>query len=55
VLSLLSLEINTISMAQYGHTALNGAAINGHLDVVRFLIEECGVDASAKFKVSKFG
>ena len=37
---------------QYGATAVIFAAENGHLDIVRYLIEEYGADANHANKVS---
>jgi ankyrin repeat protein len=39
---------------QSGWTPLHHASQNGHLEVVRYLIEKCGVDVNVKDSVSEF-
>lgn len=39
---------NVNAVNSYGHAALHFAALNGHLDVVRFLIEEKGADKNLR-------
>jgi ankyrin repeat protein len=39
---------------QYGGMALHCASFNGHLEVVRYLIEKCGADVDVKDDVSEF-
>jgi len=39
--------VHTITDDGSGCTALHGAAVTGHLDVVKYLIEECGADVEA--------
>jgi hypothetical protein len=39
---------------QLGDTPIHLASSNGDLDVVRYLIEQCGADVHAKDKVSEF-
>jgi ankyrin repeat protein len=41
-------------MLQSCDTPLHLASSNGHLEVVRYLIEECGTDVNAKNAVSEF-
>jgi ankyrin repeat protein len=41
-------------LLQVGYTPLHRASSNGHLEVVQYLIEECGADVNAKDKVSEF-
>ena len=42
-------------MLQVGRTALINAARGGHLDVIRYLVEDCGgIDMDAKEDVSNF-
>jgi hypothetical protein len=41
-------------LLQVGDTPVHCASLYGHLDVVRYLIEECGADVNAKGNVSEF-
>jgi ankyrin repeat protein len=46
-----SLTVN--SPMQDGDTPVHHASFNGHLDVVRYLIEKCKADVSAENEVSE--
>jgi ankyrin repeat protein len=42
------------SALQDSRTSVHFASANGHLDVVRYLIEKCGADVNMKDDVSEF-
>jgi hypothetical protein len=43
-----------LCVLQYGGNSLFLASSKGHLNVMRYLIEICGVDVNAKSMVSEF-
>ena len=40
-------------MLQYGETALMYASREGKLDVVKYLVQECGADVNARDEVTQ--
>jgi hypothetical protein len=48
VIPIQALSLIVQSLLQFGYMPLHLASSNGHLDVVQFLVEQCGADVHAK-------